>query len=87
MQDAGYDVTIQPYKFTYYAYLEPGVERGLAGSQTFALNETGTRGRAREQPPTLRSSRRRHHHPATSSPARQRCTMNDFSGFVAGGSL
>src|SRR5437764_3630285 len=40
MQDAGYDVTIQTYKFTYYAYKSPPVLSEVSPvAHTYALGE------------------------------------------------
>jgi hypothetical protein len=86
MQDAGYDVTIQKYKFTYYAYTGLPVLREVSPTaHDYALNDewnpgqsTGTTTAALQPaggiiiPPTLT--------PSSSSG----CTMADFSGFVPG---
>ena len=86
MQQAGYDVTIQPYKFLYYAYI--GVPTFTEVSPTphsYTLNNewgpgqsTGTANAAIQPaggiviPPTATSS-------STSG-----CTSADFSGFTSG---
>src|SRR4051794_5698525 len=85
MRKAGYDVTIQPYKFTYYAYTStPTFSEVSPNAHDYALSSewnpgqsTGTASNARVQPvggiiiPS----------PGGSSSG---CTMDDFNGFVAG---
>ena len=86
MNDAGYDVTIQTYKFTYYAYkAEPVLSEVSPIPHTYVLAEewnpgqsTGTANASLQPaggiiiPPT----------PTPSSSSG--CTMADFSGFTAG---
>jgi Zn-dependent M28 family amino/carboxypeptidase len=86
MKAAGYNVTIQPYTFTYYAYKAPPTFSEVSPTpQTYALTadwnpgrSTGTANAALQPaggiiiPPTPTSS-------STSG-----CTAADFSGFVAG---
>lgn len=86
MQQAGYDVTIQPYKFFYYAYTAiPTFSEVSPTAHTYTLNNewgpgrsTGTANAALQPaggiiiPPTSTSS-------STSG-----CTAADFNGFVAG---
>jgi Zn-dependent M28 family amino/carboxypeptidase len=87
MKQAGYNVTIQPYKFTYYAYQEPPAFAEVSPTaHTYALSDewnpgrsTGTATGAQLQPaggivipPT----------PTPSSASG--CTAADFSGFVPG---
>ncbi|MDQ1392302.1 MAG: hypothetical protein QOF30_1279 [Acidimicrobiaceae bacterium] len=86
MTAAGYDVTIQTYKFTYYAYTaKPTFGEVSPTPQTYALTDqwnpgqsTGSTNAALQPaggiivPPTSVSS-------STSG-----CTSGDFSGFVAG---
>jgi hypothetical protein len=85
MQDAGYNVTLQPYKFLYYAFTAiPSFSEISPTAHTFVLNEdwgpgqsTGTANAAIQPaggivlPPTPISS-------STSG-----CTAADFNGFVA----
>jgi Zn-dependent M28 family amino/carboxypeptidase len=87
MQQAGYDVTIQPYKFLYYAYVGiPTFTEVSPTPHSYTLNNewgpgqsTGTANAALQPaggiiiPPT----------PASSSTSG--CTSADFSGFVSGG--
>ena len=86
MKDAGYDVTIQTYKFTYFAYTAPPVLREVsptAHGYTLGDNwnpgqSTGAAAAALQPaggiiiPPTPTSS------------SSSGCTAADFSGFVAG---
>src|SRR5215471_12930420 len=86
MKDAGYNVTIQPYKFTYYAYTATPVFREVSPApHDYALSDewepgqsTGTATAGLQPaggiiiPPT-----------ATPSSA-SGCTMSDFTGFVPG---
>jgi hypothetical protein len=87
MTDAGYDVTIQPYTFTYYAYMaRPTLSEVSPTPHDYALTDewnsgqsTGTANNAALQPAGgIRI-------PPTSTPSSSSgCTMNDFSSFVAG---
>jgi hypothetical protein len=87
MTDAGYDVTIQPYTFLYYAYTSvPTMSEASPTARTFVLNTDWTAGQSTGTataetiqpaggiiiPPT----------PAPSSSSG--CTSADFNGFVAG---
>src|SRR5207248_11600252 len=87
MRAAGYDVTIQPYKFTYYAYtstptfseVSPNAHDYVLSSEWNPGQSTGTASNAQVQavggiiiPPTDT--------PSSSSG----CTSADFSGFVPG---
>jgi Zn-dependent M28 family amino/carboxypeptidase len=86
MKDAGYDVTIQPYKFIYYAYTALPVFTEVSPvPHVYALSgewnsgqSTGTATAALQPaggiiiPPTATSS------------SSSGCTAADFSGFVAG---
>ncbi len=86
MQDAGYDVTIQPYKFTYYAYInKPSLRQTAPAVHDYALSDdwnpgqsTGTASAIVEPaggfvlPPTPTSS-------STSG-----CAAADFTGFTSG---
>ncbi|MFL5969874.1 MAG: M28 family peptidase [Gaiellaceae bacterium] len=86
MADAGYDVTIQPYKFLYYAYTAvPTFNEVSPAAHSYTLNEewgpgrsTGVANAALQPaggiilPPTALSS-------STSG-----CTSADFTGFVSG---
>jgi hypothetical protein len=87
MKDAGYDVTIQPYTFTYYAYMSrPTLSEVSPTPHDYALTDewnsgqsTGTANNAALQPAGGIII------PPTSTPSSSSgCTMNDFSGFVAG---
>jgi Zn-dependent M28 family amino/carboxypeptidase len=86
MKDAGYDVTIQTYKFTYFAYTAPPVLREVSpAARDYTLSDewnpgqsTGATAAALQPaggiiiPPTPTSS------------SSSGCTAADFSGFVAG---
>jgi Zn-dependent M28 family amino/carboxypeptidase len=86
MKDAGYDVTIQPYKFTYYAYktapvmseVSPIPHNYVLADEWNSGQSTGTANASLQPaggiiiPPTAT--------PSSSSG----CTMADFSGFTAG---
>jgi Peptidase family M28/PA domain len=87
MKDAGYNVTIQQYPFTYYAYTGiPAFSQTAPTSQDFVLNQDWGPGQSTGSvtggivqpvggivlPPTPTSS-------STSG-----CTASDFSGFTAG---
>jgi Zn-dependent M28 family amino/carboxypeptidase len=86
MQAAGYNVTIQPYTFTYYAYQsEPTLSEVSPTSQNFALSSdwnpgqsTGTAAAALQPAGGIII-------PATATPSSSSgCSMADFNGFVAG---
>ncbi len=87
MEDAGYDVTIQPYKFTYYAYtaipvlreLSPTAHDFVVGDEWNPGQSTGTATGAQLQPAGGIVI------PPTPTPSSSSgCTMADFSGFVPG---
>jgi hypothetical protein len=87
MRAAGYNVTIQPYKFTYYAYTSPPTFSEVSPTaHDYALTSewnpgqsTGSTGNAQVQPAGGIVI------PATATPSSSSgCTMTDFSGFVAG---
>src|SRR3954452_14749717 len=87
MRKAGYNVTVQPYKFTYYAYTAPPTFSEVSpNAHDYALStewnpgqSVGTTGDAQVQPVggiVL---------PPTASPSSASgCTMADFNGFVPG---
>jgi Zn-dependent M28 family amino/carboxypeptidase len=86
MEEAGYNVTLQKYPFTYYAYTEPPTFTDVSTGHSYAPGDewnpgqsTGQTGDAQVEPaggivipPT----------PTTSSTSG--CTMADFDGFTAG---
>src|SRR5438045_9538220 len=87
MSDAGYAVTIQTYKFTYYAYMAPPTFSEVSPSATtYVLGQdwnpgqsTGTANNAALQPAGGIII------PPTSTPSSTSgCTSADFSGFIAG---
>jgi hypothetical protein len=87
MRDAGYDVTIQTYKFTYYAYKsKPTLSEVSPKAHDYALSaewnpgqSTGTAPNASLQPAGGIII------PATSTPSSSSgCTASDFNGFVPG---
>ena len=87
MRDAGYDVTIQKYKFTYYAYKAPPVLSEVSPvPHTYALGDEwnsgqslGTATNASLQPVGGIIL------PPTDTPSSSSgCTAADFSGFVSG---
>jgi hypothetical protein len=87
MQEAGYDVTIQPYKFSYAAYVgtptwseaSPTARSFVVGTDWNPGQSNGTATNAEIQPAggiVL---------PPTSSPSSASgCSPNDFNGFTAG---
>jgi hypothetical protein len=87
MREAGYDVTIQPYKFTYSAYVgtptwsevSPTARSFVVGTDWNPGQSNGTATNAEIQPAggiVL---------PPTSSPSSASgCSPNDFNGFTAG---
>jgi Zn-dependent M28 family amino/carboxypeptidase len=86
MKAAGYDVTIQPYKFTYFAYTEPPVFSEVSptahdyvlGAEWNPGQSTGTANAALQPAGGIVI-------PPTGTPSSASgCTMSDFSGFVAG---
>ena len=87
MQRAGYDVTIQKYKFLYYAYTGiPTFSESLAdAAQLHAQRRMESRAehrdrrRATSSRPAASSSRRPRRSSSTSG-----CTAADFTGFVPG---
>src|SRR4051812_36341498 len=87
MKDAGYDVTLQPYKFTYYAYTSPPTFSEVSpNAHDYALTSewnpgqsTGTANNAQVQPVGGIVI------PATPTPSSSSgCTATDFNGFVRG---
>ena len=86
MKAAGYDVTIQPYKFTYYAYtatpvfseVSPTPHDYTAGVEWNPGQSTGTANAALQPAGGIVI-------PPTETPSSASgCTMADFSGFVPG---
>jgi hypothetical protein len=87
MNAAGYNVTIQPYKFTYYAYTsKPTFSEVSPSARDFIIStdwnpgqSTGTASNAAVQPAGGIVI------PPTDTPSSASgCTMADFDGFVAG---
>jgi PA domain-containing protein len=87
MKQAGYDVKLQPYKFTYYAYTAtPTFSEVSPTARDFVLTNdwnpgqsTGTANNAEVQPVGGIVI------PATPTPSSSSgCTMDDFTGFVPG---
>jgi hypothetical protein len=87
MKAAGYDVTIQPYKFTYYAYTsQPTFSEASPTARDFVLSNdwnpgqsTGTASNAAVQPVGGIVI------PPTDTPSSASgCSTADFDGFVAG---
>jgi Zn-dependent M28 family amino/carboxypeptidase len=86
MKAAGYDVTLQPYKFTYYAYtaqpvfseVSPTPHDYPAGVEWNPGQSTGTANAALQPAGGIII-------PPTASPtSASGCSMSDFSGFVPG---
>ena len=86
MKAAGYDVTIQPYKFTYFAFTAPPVFSEVSPTpHTYALGDewnpgqsTGTANAALQPAGGIVI-------PPTDTPSSASgCSMSDFSGFVPG---
>lgn len=86
MRDAGYDVTIQKYKFTYYAYMAPPTFSETAPTpRDFALGEDWNPGQSTGTASAEVQPAGGIMIPASSTPSSSSgCTMADFNGFTAG---
>jgi Zn-dependent M28 family amino/carboxypeptidase len=86
MQAAGYNVTIQPYTFTYYAYQsQPTLSEVSPTSQNFALSSDWNPGQSTGTATAALQPAGGIIIPATATPSSSSgCSMADFSGFVAG---
>ena len=86
MTDAGYNVTIQPYKFTYYAYISrPTMRRGHPTVHDYVLATDWNPGQSTGTAPAVVSRPEA----SCSRPLRRRArragaTAADFSGFTSG---
>ncbi len=86
MKDAGYDVTIQTYKFTYYAYTALPVFREVSPTpHDYALNAEWNPGQSTGTTTADLQPAGGIIIPPTPTPSSSSgCTMADFSGFVPG---
>jgi hypothetical protein len=86
MKDAGYIVTIQPYKFTYYAYTGRPVLREVSPtSHLYALLDEWNPGQSTGTTTADLQPAGGIIIPPTPTPSSASgCTMSDFSGFVPG---
>jgi hypothetical protein len=86
MTEAGYDVTIQTYKFTYFAYTAPPVMRELSPTaHDFALSSEWNPGQSTGSTTAdLQPAGGIIIPPTPTSSSSSGCTAGDFSGFVAG---
>jgi Zn-dependent M28 family amino/carboxypeptidase len=86
MQEAGYNVTIQTYKFDYYAYTAlPLLSQVSPTSHDYALNDEWTAGQSTGTANAALQPAGGIVIPPTPTPSSSSgCTMADFSGFVPG---
>ena len=86
MQEAGYDVTVQTYKFTYFAYTAPPVMREISPTaHDFALSSEWNPGQSTGSTTADLQPAGGIIIPPTATPTSSSgCTAGDFSGFVAG---
>jgi hypothetical protein len=86
MTEAGYNVTIQPYKFFYYAYIARPVFREISPSvHDYGLGDEWSPGQATGTTTADLQPAGGIVVPPTPTPSSSSgCTMNDFSGFVTG---
>jgi hypothetical protein len=88
MQEAGYDVRLQPYTFTYYAYkARPTLSEvtPAAHAHDYALTDEWNSGQSTGIANAALQPAAGITIPPTSTPSSSSgCTMGDFSGFVAG---
>jgi Zn-dependent M28 family amino/carboxypeptidase len=86
MKEAGYNVTIQPYKFTYYAYTALPVLRQVSPTpHDYALSQEWNPGQSTGTTTAALQPAGGIIIPPTSTPSSASgCTMADFSGFVVG---
>jgi hypothetical protein len=86
MKDAGYDVTIQTYQFTYYAYTAEPVFREVSPKPyTYVLADEWNPGQSTGTANASLQPAGGIIIPATPAPSSSSgCTMADFSGFTAG---
>jgi Peptidase family M28/PA domain len=86
MKQAGYDVTIQRYPFTYYAYVsEPTWSETSPTARTFVLSQDWNSGQSTGSANAAIQPAGGIVIPPTPTPSSSSgCTMADFSGFVPG---
>ena len=84
MKKAGYDVTIQPYKFTYYAYIErPTFSEVSPNSHDYGLTDEWNPGQSVGTTTASLQPAGGIVIPPTPTPSSSSgCTSADFSGFV-----
>jgi hypothetical protein len=86
MSEAGYDVTIQPYTFTYYAYISrPALSEVSPSPHDYALTDEWNSGQSTGSAKADLQPAGGIIVPPTSAPSSSSgCTMSDFSGFQPG---
>jgi hypothetical protein len=86
MKQAGYNVTIQPYKFTYYAYINrPSLEQTSPAPHDYALTDDWNPGQSTGTASADVQPAGGIVIPPTSTPSSSSgCTMADFNGFTPG---
>src|SRR5215831_1588192 len=86
MKDAGYNVTIQPYKFTYYVYTATPVFREVSPSpHDYALSDEWNPGQSTGTATAGLQPAGGIIIPPTPTPSSESgCTMADFNGFIPG---
>jgi peptidase M28-like protein/PA domain-containing protein len=86
MKDAGYNVTIQPYKFTYYAFKAPPVFQEVSPTaHVYGLSDEWNPGQSVGTTTADLQPAGGIVIPPTPTPSSSSgCTMADFNGFVAG---
>jgi Zn-dependent M28 family amino/carboxypeptidase len=86
MQEAGYNVTIQQYTFTYYAYISPPTLSEVSPTpQSFALNSDWNPGQSVGTAHAAIQPAGGIIIPPTATPSSSSgCTMADFNGFTTG---
>jgi len=86
MKQAGYDVTTQPYKFTYYAYInQPSLRQTAPAPHDYVLSDDWNPGQSTGTASAVVQPAGSIVIPPTPSPSSHSgCSMADFSGFTPG---